>query len=434
MWELSLPAIGENLLQTALLIVDTLMIAQFGSVALAASVSATTILWRAHMTLGGIDRGTVAMVSRYYGERNLENVGATVAQSIYLALAIGTGVGLVGLAFSRQFFEWMGASPQVVAEGTPFLRVIFLASAARMFFFVGSASLRAAGDTRSPMWITLGMNAVNLLFNYLLIFGHWGLPRLGLLGSGISTTLSIAFSAVALAWVLFQGRTNFRLALHHFRPNFGLMRTLLRIAAPSFIEEGLISIGVLVFFSFIAGMGTDVLAAHGISSRVESVSYMAGVGFAVAAATLVGQSLGMKSLDLARKSFYRSTLFCVLLMSVIAAGLILFATPLLSAFHPTKEVLQIAQLLLVIAAIEQPLLGITMTLGGGLRGAGDTVSPMYVSLAGNILIRIFLVHWLAFGLKLGIYGVYLGTVIDWLVRSALLFYFYHQGRWARVRI
>ena len=433
-WQLAVPAISENLLQTALLIVDTLMIARFGSVPVAASCVAGVILWRVHMTLGCFEKGTVAMVARYHGEGNAEKVGKTVAQSMVLALGIGLIVTIVGIPLARPFFVWMGAAPDVVAAGTPFLRVILAASVARLFVFVAAASLRGMGDTRSPMWVTLWMNVLNLGLNYILIFGHFGVPQLRLLGSGIATCVALFFAAVAIAVCVFRGTSGILLKPHHFIPDMRIIRTMVRISIPSLFEEIVISFGFLIFSSFIASLGTSVLAAHAISTRIESVSFMAGHGFAVATTTLVGQSLGMGNVDLARTSFRRTTACGVLVMFVISLALILFGSTFVDAFKPDEEVRSIALLLLIIVAVEQPLLGICMTMGGGLRGAGDTLSPMLSSLAGNVVVRVFVVYWLAFGLGLGIYGVYLGTVIDWVLRSAVIGFCYFRGRWARLRI
>jgi putative MATE family efflux protein len=433
-WKLAIPSIAENLLQTALMIIDTLMISYYGSVPVAAATTAGIILWRTHMVLGCIDRGTTAMVARFSGEGNHELVARTIAQSTWLALLIGAIQTSAGLVFAPQMLTALGTSEEVTAAATPYLRAIFVASGARMFFFVAAAALRGVGDTRTPMWITLWMNVLHVVANYALIFGHWGFPELRLLGSGVSTAVSLFFAAGAVAWVMFGGRTAFRIRPSHFGLDLPIMRTILRISFPAFLEEILISVGWLIFFSYIARMGTAVLAAHGIASRIESVSYMAGYGFSIAAATMVGQALGMDSVRLARKAFRRTTRYCVIVMSLIAIVLILFADQLIQAFHPTPEVREIGRVLLLIAAIEQPLLGICMTLWGGLRGAGDTLSPMLGSFVGTIVIRVFVVYWLAFTLGLGIYGVYIGTLIDWAIRALLLFAFYFHGRWSRLEL
>jgi putative MATE family efflux protein len=434
-WGLTVPAVGESLLQTSLLLVDTLMISRFGSVAIAASAVSGTILWRSHMTFGCIERGTTAMVARASGEGDRERASRVVAQSILLACAIGVAMMLAGVLGARKYLEWMGAMPDVVDAATPYLRVIFLASLPRLFNFVSTAALRGVGDTRTPMRISFWMNIQHIATNFVLIFGHLGFPRLGLLGSGISTALAMCSSAAAITWVVARDASYFRLRPRHFRPHTPTLRTLLRLAVPAFLDELVVSIGFLVFFSYIARLGTSVLAAHAISTRTESVSFMVGFGFSVAAATMVGQALGMGSVSLARLVFRRTTAYCVGAVALVALLLILRGETFMRwMFHPEEEVLAVARMLILIAAVEQPLLGLVFTLSGGIRGAGDTLSPMIASAVGNILVRIFIVHWLAFGLGWGIFGVYIGTVIDWVARVAILFAAYAHGRWTRMRV
>ncbi|MBX7246658.1 MAG: MATE family efflux transporter [Candidatus Sumerlaeaceae bacterium] len=433
-WGLAVPAISEQLLQTALILVDTFMVAWLGSATLAASAVAGIIVWRTHMTFGCVERGTTAMVARYYGEGSNDKVGRTVAQSLYLAVLLGIVMMVGGILLARHCYLWMGAAEDVTTTGVPFLTLIFFASVPRMIAFVGSAALRGSGDTRSPMWITLGMNVVNTVGNYILIYGHFGAPRLGLLGSGISTALSLTFCAVATVAVMLSGRSHFRLHAYHFRPDWRIMKTLTRLGLPSFIEEAMISFGFLIFFGYIAHLGTTALASHALSTRIESVSFMAGFGFTIAAATLVGQSLGAGNVELARRAFRRTTMYCVIVMTSIAIALIFAGPYIIQAFHPEEDVRDLTYALLLLAAIEQPLMGIFMTVAGGIRGAGDTITPMITSFVGNILMRIFVVYWLAFTLGWGIYGVYVGTIIDWMIRTAMIFAIYHRGRWTRIKL
>lgn len=436
-WQLAVPAIGENLLQTSLLLVDTIMIAPFGPAPLAASAIAGTLYWRAHTTFGCIEKGTAAMVARYSGEGDQEKVATAVAQSIWLAFLLGLVMSVVGVLSASTLLRWMGGEPEVVEVGTPYLQAIMCVSIARLFFLVATASLRGAGDTRSPMWITLGMNFSNIAFNFPLIYGvaALGIPALKLTGSGISTALSLLLGSLAIAWILYRGRSRFQVKPRHFRLNVNYMAKILRISGPSLIEELIITVGFLTFFHFITSFGTATLAAHSIATRIESISYMAGFGFTIASSTLVGQSLGQRNVPLARMSFQLSTKYCVMLMSVIAVGLIVFGKVIVNTFTWGDEAVSaIALPLLIIAAVEQPLLGAAMSMGGGLRGAGDTFRPMLTSLVGNAMVRVGACYVLAFPMGLGIYGIYIGTLIDWLVRTLMLLYFYRQGRWAHVRI
>jgi putative MATE family efflux protein len=435
-WKLAIPATGENLLQTALLIVDTAMIAPFGTVALAASSISGVILWRAHMTFGCVERGTTALVARFAGEKAPEKAAQTVAQSIVMALLVGSAMTVFGLLLAPWLLRVMGAKPDVVRAGVPFLQIILLASVPRMIFYVVGASLRGTGDTRTPMWVSLWMNVTNIAFNFIFIYGIPGIIRgRGLTGSAISTALSLTMGAGILLIFAMKGKGFYQIRLAHFSPQWALIGRMLRIAWPSLLEELIITAGYLGFFGFIASFGTDTIAAHTVATGVASLSFMTGVGFAVAAATLVGQSLGQQNIPRARMAFMISAQRCVAVMSVIAIGLVLFGGYITRAFiYDNPEIERMALILLWIAALEQPLLGFCITLGGGLRGAGDTYHPMLTSLVGSAFVRVLACYILAFPLGLGIYGIYWGTVIDWLVRAGVLYYFYKRGHWSRIRI
>lgn len=428
------PAVVENLLQTLLLMVDTFMVAYYGSVPIAAAAAAGMLLWRLHMTLGCIERGATALVARRWGEGDREGAARACGQSLVLAWATGCLLAFCAIPTAPLLLQLLRTPNEAALVAVPYMRVVLLGSVARMIFFVGAAAMRALGDTRTPMWIALGMNISNIIFNYLLIYGKLGLPELRLLGSGISTTIALTLAALAVVLRLVRSEPGLGLRWRHLHPERRTLATMLKISAPSLVEEFLISMGFLVFFSFVTRLGTLPLAAHALATRLESLSFMAGVGFATAAATLVGQALGMGDVVLARRAFRRTTGLAVAVMAMVAVGLVLVGRPLLGFFCREPEVVELAYALLMIAAIEQPLLAIAMTLAGGLRGAGETVSPMVASFVGNFVVRIVATYWLAFPMGLGIYGVVIGTIVDWLVRAAILWAGYARERWARIQL
>lgn len=433
-WALALPAAGENLLATAMYLVDTLMVARLGSEVIAAAGAAGVILWRVFMMAGCVERGTTAMVARYTGEQDSARAGKALGQSIVVSLFVGLAVMILGVTLARQSLQWMGSPPEVVAAGASYLAVIFAAAVPRLLFFVCAAGLRGAGDTRTPMWIMLWTNIVNVFLNWLLIYGHWGFPRLGLFGSGIATALSSVASAGAVLWYLSLKTSPVHVRRRHLRPNGRLLRTIWRLSVPGFLDETIVSVGFLVFIGYIARLGTVALASHTLTVRIESLSFMVGFGFTIACATLVGQSLGAGRVAEAQQAFRYATNWCVACMSGIAVLLIVWGRGLLALFGPAPDVHDLAYALLIIAAVEQPLMGIGFALVGGLRGAGDTISPMIVSFVGNVIVRVFVVYWLAFGLGWGIYGVYTGTVVDWALRSVLFYAAFRQGRWMAVKL
>ncbi len=428
------PAVAENLLQTLLLMVDTLMVAYYGSVPIAAGAAAGMLLWRLHMTFGCIERGTTALVARRWGEGSREGAAIACAHSLLLAAGVGGVLTLAGVVLTSQLLAGIRTPPEALATAIPYMQVVLLASIPRMVFFVGAAAMRALGDTRTPMWIALGMNMANILFNYLLIYGNFGFPELRLLGSGISTALVMTLAALSVCAYLVMARTGPRLRWRHFRFDPPTARSIIKVSLPSLLEEVMISIGFLVFFSFVTRLGTLPLAAHALATRLESLSFMAGVGFGIAAATLVGQALGRRDVVLARRAFRHTTALAVAVMSGVALGLVVLGRPLLNFFCREADVVELAYALLLVAAVEQPLLAIAMTLSGGLRGAGDTRSPMVASFLGNMMVRIVATYVLAFPLGLGIYGVVLGTIVDWLVRCIILWSGFRSEQWGRIAL
>lgn len=419
------------------------MIARYGAVAVAAAAAAGVVIWRMHMTFGCVEKGTMALVARSYGAGDTDRLARAVAQSFLVAGIIGVFMAVITLIFAPYLLVGLQAEAEVVRVGIPFLVIIGMASVPRMFFAVASASLRATGNTKSPMWITLWMNILNILLNFPLIYGIPAMPSLGfggwaglgLTGSGISTAIALLFAAVVAGYLMLSAKGQFRLQRHHFVPHRATLRSLLKVSYPAFIEEAIISFGFILFFRLIAGFGTDAVAAHSIATRIEALSFMAGFGFSIAAAALVGQSLGRKDVDLARMAFRISTKYCVALMSVVAVGLILAAGPVVRLFAPdNKNISDMAAMLLIIAAVAQPMMGVAMSLGGGLRGAGDTVTPMISTIVCNVGIRVGASWFFAYPMGYGIYGVYLGTLVDWSARSVFLYSFYRWERWARLRL
>lgn len=430
-----MPAIVENILQTSIFIIDALMISRLGAKYLAAAVLSGSIIWRISFTLACVQAGTVAMVARFYGGRDYKRVSETIGQGLLLGAIVGTVALLIGTIGARTFLQVMGGAEDVVAVGTPYMRIIFFASIFRFILFMGTASLRGAGDTKTPMFITLLMNIVNAILNWVLIFGIWIFPRLELTGAAIASAISMTLGSFLVVYVLLTGKSLVKVGTEAIRRfNTGIIRQIIRISLPSGAEQILMSIGFLIFVRMVAELGTVTLAAHGITLRIESVSWMIGVGFAIATTTLVGQSLGQEDISLAKRSFKNGMLLATTAMTFLGIMFLTFTRPLISLFAPESEVLEIAVICLRITAFEQPLIAITMTYAGGIRGAGDTLSPMITGILGNIFIRVMVGYVLAFTLGMGIVGIYLATVIDWACRSVVIFGFYRTGKWERVVI
>jgi putative MATE family efflux protein len=429
------PAVAEHLLHSLVFAVDRWMVSFLGAAALAASAVSGTIIWRSTWTLACIQVGTAAVVARRMGGRQYEQASRAAAQSLQLGALIGLVLAVGGFFGAPLALAKMGASEELLEIGVPYLRVILSASLFQLLAFAGFSTLRASGDTRTPMLITLGMNTVNILLNWLLIFGIGPFPRLELYGAGIATALSIVLASLAVLFWLVSPRSAVRIRIAHvMRFNFTLTRQIVKTSLPNGGEEVMLSVGFVAFMMMVTALGTRAIAAHATAVAIESFSFMIGAGFAVAAATLVGQCLGQEDPLLASKAFHRTGFWAAMMMGFIGLFFLIFPRQLVGLYHPEPEVLTMAVICLRIAAIEQPLMALAMAYSGGLRGAGDTLSPMLVGLLGNTLTRIVVIWYLGFRLDLGLTGIWLGTAVDWAFRWSLVWGFYRWGRWRRIAL
>jgi len=480
---LAVPYIAGNLMASAVFFIDALMLSRVGRAELAAASMAGVLLWRLTETTGCIQVGTAAIVSRRWGAEQFRAAREAASHGILLAGALGLLLGGPLIALLPAILKLLGAEPDVLRAGAAYAGAILCVFPLTQMSINLGASMRAAGDTRTPLLASILANLINVLGNYILIFGHWGAPRLGMLGAGIASALGFASGFAFLALAAMRGVRPKRLftepvyskdpvtepeldllpapVLHiegkgkearaeagdpRDNPEFRLVRggarpwlrgvtpKLLGVSAPSLLEEILVSIGFLLFIRLIAEFGTTALAAHASVVRIESLSFMIGAGFAVSASTLVGQSLGRRDSRTALLAFKLCAWLAIVLMGMLGILLSTFPQWLLGWFSHEADFLALAVPLLLIAALEQPMIGLGSTLSGGLRGAGDTISPTLAQLGGNIVVRVGLGYTLGFLAGLGVAGIYWATLIDWSLRSVILLARLAGGHWKRRQI
>lgn len=433
---LAWPAVLESLLHTGMMFADTLMVSRLGTAPLAA-VGLGTILLFAFFSVFGFPIRIVAtaLVARYTGAGDDDEAKSAGGNTLMVGLGLGLLIALFGSIFSERLLILMGAEQEVVALGSRYMRMVFSFTMFRFLTLAGSGVLRGAGDTRTPMFIILAANSLNVFLNWLLIFGIGPLPRMGVSGAALGTGIALSFGGLLTLWVLFTGVSAVRLSLGDlYRLAWVRLRKIATVFLPASLQHVVLRAGMLIFMRMVVALGTVALAAHQISWRIEALSFMIGVGFSVASATLVGQSLGADRPGLAALSMRRITLFAVGIMFLLALLFVSGPGLLVGLFSPEREVFYLACLCVIISAFEQPAIAILTVLNGGLQGAGDTLSPMVVSFVGALLVRIPLVYFLAIRMEMGLVGVWVGTVFDWALRAVFMYGCYRFGRWRRIRL
>jgi MATE family, multidrug efflux pump len=434
-FKLVVPVIIENLLHMSVFISDTIMVGRLGTGAIAAVGLAGTLFFVISMVFSSLNVGTSSIIARHIGAKEKEIARVVGAQSILLSFILGIFITPFLLLYAGNILVMMSAEPHVTELGQGYLQILGGFLIFRLIILSCSGILRGTGDTKTPMKVTLIINCVNILFNWLLIFGIGPFPKLGVSGVAWATAIAYIVGTFLLCGKLFTGRCALHIPiLSVARIHIGYIRRIVRISLPAAIDAILTQSGFLFFTKIVTLLGTIPLAAHQIAVRIESISFMPGFAFAVSTATLVGQSLGAKNVELARVSIRRNATFALILMGVFALVFFMFPVQMARAFNPESSVRSLAVACVMIAAIEQPALAVYMVYAGGLRGAGDTISPMIITIVGTLCFHVPVSYFFGITLGWGLAGVWFGSALDWILRAIAIYILYKRGRWKSIKV
>ncbi|WP_048148466.1 MATE family efflux transporter [Palaeococcus ferrophilus] len=445
-WELAWPAILANITGTLVNLVDMIMVGQLGSLAIASVGLGGQFSWFMMPLMFAVSTGTLALVARFVGARELDTAEKTLEQSIYLAFLMSLPVLLVGVFLGDDALRIMGAEEDVVRLGYSYIRTFFLFYPINFMSFTAFAALRGAGDTKTPMKLSVLTNVLNVFLNYALIFGHFGFPRLEVVGAALASGIAITISFLVGLFLFLGGRLVLGLHLT-FRPDFHTIKRILRIGIPATIERVIFSFYNFIYISIVTRFGTIALAAHQVGLRVESLAYMPAFGFNVAASALVGQSLGERNPEKAERVVYETLKMVTAFMAVMAVVLIVFprylVMPFITRSDPNyPEIMRLAAIYLIIVGISEVPLGWLFVLSGALRGAGDTKSPMYVTAVSKLLFRLVPSYVLGFGLTLGplsipgmgVIAAWFAMTLETFTSAAMFWWLFKRGKWKYIKV
>ncbi|HWQ15527.1 MAG TPA: MATE family efflux transporter [Roseiflexaceae bacterium] len=377
---LAAPVIGENLLQTLLGVVDTILVAGLGAAALAGVGAALQVIYIVTAALTALSVGAAVLVAQAVGARQLGEAGTVARQALVWSAIASAPLTALGLAFTGPIIALFGMAPDVAAIGEGYLGITMGSVATIIIMLIAGGVMRGAGDSRTPMLVTLLANVVNVALAYALIYGHFGLPALGALGSAWGTLVSRLIGAALLLWLLWRGVNGVGIAGRAgWRPRVATARGILDIGLPAALEEVVIITAIAALTPVVAALGTVSLAAHRVVINVLSLSFLPGIGFAMATTALVGQSVGARRMDEARAATSIALRWALIWMGGLGAAFLLFAPQLVRIFTDDPQMIAIGALSVQVVALTQPAWAGTFVFGGALRGTGDTRTPLVVS-------------------------------------------------------
>ncbi|HFI0301833.1 TPA: MATE family efflux transporter [Streptococcus suis] len=414
---LAFPATVENIFQTLVGFVDTLLIAQLGLVAVTAVGLANTILNVYLAVFMAIGVGGTALIARSLGAGHHEKARQYARQTQATSIAFGILFGLVSIVFGRWMLQAMGASSKALEDAQVF------------FFWVGGFSLlhasmtglgtilRATGDTVTPMKVGIITNVTNVVLDYFLIFGIGSWTGLGIFGTALGTIFARLLGCYLLSCEVQKTDLALELSSNGVLSDY---RELISLTIPAALERLVMRLGQVVYFSLIVALGTTVYASHMIAGNIESFTYMPAYGLATAAAVLIGQALGRGDIPIIRRLAFLSSAYGVVIMSLLGIVLYVGAPVFAQLFTKDLEAIHQVVIALKIDAFNQPGLAVSLIMAGALQGLGDTKSPLYSTAIGMWGLRVVGVIVLGQILGLGIAGVWLSILIDLFLRAIFL--------------
>jgi putative MATE family efflux protein len=443
-WAMAWPAMLSLVVVNLVDVVDVALIGHLGRQTMAAWGYAARCVQLVETLLQSLGIGCVALMARAIGANDPPRARRVLAASVLLSQGLA-GLGLlIAICVPRAILRLLDAAPDVIEISVPYFRLLAGAMMLYGAAFVFECGLRANKNTRGPMGVAISVMVVKTTLSLVLIFGLLGSPRLGLTGAGIATVcahgvglglytaisrlgakqgLSVTFGwlDIEALWHAALGRAS----------GPGEAREVLLVSLPSMGERLIISLALLTYFKILSSYGTAAIAAYAIGVPLLALSWIPGLGFAAAASTFVGQALGAGDSARARRVGFRAAGQALGVMCVVGFAFLFMREPLAKAFTSDARVAADLTPFMLMLAIAQPFMGTHFTLGGVLRGAGDTMTPFVGAAVGSLCFRVPLAWVFARVLGAPLPWVWSALVFDHLARVGINGVVFLRGGWAR---
>lgn len=413
----------------------------------AAQTTAHYLAWAITSYTVVVTVGSTALVARFVGGRDLSLACDVLHQALMLAVIFGGVLSTVGLAGGIDLIiGTLNLQGDAARFAGQYLTVMVALLVPQVVESASIACLVGAGDTRTGLFIMIGVAVINLPLAWGFAFGLGPLPALGFVGIALGTGLSHTLGCLAVLTVLVRGRFDLKLEWRRLRPRFDLIVRLLRVSVPAAADSLSTVIGQFWFLSIVNQLQEVASAAHGIALRWEALGYLSGAAFGTAAMTLVGQNLGAGRPEMARKSGYLAFALGASLMTFMGILFFVFAPTMFRISTLDENIVREGVPVLRLVAFAMPALAPVIIFTSSLRGAGDTRVPVLFTWIGFFLIRIPLAYFLTksvvslgplgqyAGLGLGLYGAWLAMFADLFVRGAFFVHRFVRGRWQSQKV
>ncbi len=419
---LAYPVMLSQLGQVSVGVADSLMVGKLGAVPLAAA-SLANVIFYAIMVFGlGVSLAVTPLVAAADGEQDSNKIGGIFSNGLLVNIVLGTLLAL-STVVCTPILNHLDQPPDVVVMAIPYLRIITMALIPYMIFQSFRQFAEGMGNTRQAMYITLTGNAINILLNYLLIYGKFGFPEMGLNGAGWATLIARSVMAILMGLYIYHARKFkiYRSAFVLSNISGQVIRRILNVGIPAGLQY-VFEVSAFGFAAIMMGwLGTRTLAAHQIAINLASISYMMATGIASAATIRVGNRLGGRDLPNLRLAGYTCFIMVAIFMGGAALVFLLLKNILPTLYIADPEVIEITSQLLIVAAFFQISDGVQVVGMGSLRGIEDVRIPTAIAVTAYWIVGLPVGYFLSFPLEMGATGIWYGLLLGLTLAAVLLF-------------
>ncbi len=420
----ALPMLAGNVFQQMYNVVDSIVVGRaIGKEALAAVGANFPFIFALISFVVGIAIGSTVIISQYFGAKKMEQVKRAIDTLYIFMFFAAIAITILGILFAKDIFRLIDLPADVLPEAVQYFKVYALG----FIFFFGfqgtSAIMRGLGDSKTPFYFLGGSTMLNIALDlvFVLIF-HWGIK-------GVAAATVISQAAAFFAIIFYMNRYHKFLDFHPLRMRFDkiIFRKSLKIGLPTGFQQTFVALGFMALYRIVNMFGTSTIAAYSVAIRIDSFAAMPAMNFSAALATFVGQNIGAGKMERIHKGLVATLLMANIVAVVISVLALLFARPLMQIFTKDAGVVEIGKHYLLIVPLFYMVFATMFSINGVMRGAGDTMVPMFISIIALWFVRIPVSWFLS--LKFGAIGIWWGIPVAWFVGLMLAFTYYKTGRW-----
>jgi putative MATE family efflux protein len=426
---LAVPMILEMAMESIFAIVDVFWVSRLGPNAVATVGLTESMMTLAYTAAMGLSMGVIAVVARRIGEKNPDAASEAAVQGIALGLGVAAAVAAVGITLAPRLLGVMGASPEVIAMGSSYTRLMLGGSATVMLLFLINAIFRGAGDPAIAMRVLWQANAINILLGPCLIFGLGPFPRMGVTGAALATTIGRGTGVLYQVYRLTRGDARVAVRRIHLALRPAVMATLLRLSGSATFQFLVGTASYIGLTRIVSTFGSSVLAGYTIAIRILIFALLPSFGLANAAATMVGQSLGAGKPDRAERAAWLAAGYNLVFLGILGLLFIVFAYPIVGVFTQESTALTTGALGLRTMSYGFVFYAVGFVLTQAFNGAGDTWTPTWINLGCYWLWEIPLAYLLARMGTFGAEGVFIAITVANSTLAVVAVLLFRRGRW-----